>query len=84
MLQKIERNLSTTVTSSLAVAHNIADLNKILATRTNLPTLILLAPIYVESLFTRIPQPQLLTIVEDQLNLFGLDEETRQQYLKYI
>jgi len=29
VLQKIERNLSTTVTSSLAVAHNIADLNKI-------------------------------------------------------
>jgi hypothetical protein len=44
----------------------------------------LLTTIDVESLFTRIPQPKLLTIVEEQLKLIGLDEETRQQYLKYI
>jgi hypothetical protein len=49
-----------------------------------LPLLQLLTTIDVESLFTRIPQPKLLTIVEEQLKLIGLDEETRQQYLKHI
>lgn len=61
MLQKLERSLESTATSSLAVAYDIEWLNKthhhLISTNTKLAT------VDVDSLFTRIPQDQLLDIV---------------------
>jgi hypothetical protein len=83
ILQNIERQILTTVTSSLAVSYNISILNN-----KNKPThQTQIATCDVESLFTRIPQDRLLDIINDQVSCYFtkiLDKEKFMDYLKTI
>jgi hypothetical protein len=80
-LQQIEKQFDSTVTSSLAVAHSIDDINRrhVITNETQLAT------IDVESLFTRIPQDRLLDIVNHlftESNL--LDKEYQPKFMQYL
>ena len=79
-LQKIERNLATTVTSSLSTAYNINILNS----NENRSTVKYLATIDVDSLFTKIPQSSLLQIINSQLMSTIKDNKSREKFMQYI
>jgi hypothetical protein len=78
-LQNIERCITTTVPSSLAVAYNIDVLNN-----SEMPMDIILATIDVEALFTNIPQDKLLDIVNIELIAEIPDDIPRQRYMHYL
>jgi hypothetical protein len=82
-LQSLERNIKTLITSSLAVAYNIENLN-----RKNGPNYTTqLATIDVESLFTKIPLDRLLDIVNSLCHKhlpFTHNIEKLMYYLKSI
>jgi hypothetical protein len=78
-LQKIERKITTTVPSSLAVAFNITCINR--STICNNP---LLATIDVESLYTNIPQDKLLSIINEQLMDEISNNLQRTKFMEYL
>jgi len=82
-LQKLEEKITSTVISSLQVAHNISQLNSLLTTKTP-STTILLTTVDVESLFTRIPLDKLLQVIEDLLIHELPDYQHRHQILQCL
>jgi hypothetical protein len=79
-LQQIERNICTTVTSSLAVRY---DLNKVNIPRDQLSS-ITMTTFDVESLFTRIPHDHLMQIVNIQLQTVIIDRLSREKFMFYL
>ena len=84
-LQKIEHSLSSTVTSSLQVAHIINQVNETISKRRIDCSQIYLATIDVDSLFTRIPQMKLLSIISQELdNQHILQDDEKEHFMKYL
>lgn len=80
-LQVIERSFDSTVTSSLAVTHNIKLLNRNLEITKDT----ILATVDVESLFTKIPQERLLDIVNHLLTeTTEISQEHKLKFMQYI
>jgi hypothetical protein len=78
-LQKIERDMHTAITSSIAAAFHIQEMN------THHPfTSYNLTTFDVESLFTRIPQDRLIDIIATLLPNSINDAEQRIQYMKFL
>jgi hypothetical protein len=79
-LQHIERQFHTTVTSSLVVSHNISTLNKYKVINSSTK----LATIDVESLFTKIPQSDLLHIVNEKLNDYFQSIDDKIKFMQFL
>ena len=77
-LQHIERHISTTVTSSLAVVYNIYKSIIIPTSETQLAT------IDVESLFTKIPQHILLDILNKHLSILLTNNSEKEKFINYL
>jgi hypothetical protein len=79
-LQIIERRIRTTVSSSLQVANNLFNITM----DCNKSNEIQLCTVDVESLFTNIPQDQLLDIVNLQLVDILTNENERHKYMEFL
>lgn len=79
-LQHIERQFTTTVSSSLVVSYNISILNKYKLINSSTQ----LATIDVESLFTRIPQSELLDIVNQRLINYFPSIEKKTKFMQFL
>jgi hypothetical protein len=79
-LQCVERLFKTTCLSSLCVAYDINKLN----TRKEISGGTLLATLDVESLFTKIPQQNLLSVLKNVMPNVLQDEAVYERYMHYL
>jgi hypothetical protein len=80
-LQIFENSFATTVTSSLATAHSIYDINQSLELRGKK---VRLATLDVESLYTKIPQDHLLDIINGYLNGTQMEDKEKQSFMNFL
>jgi hypothetical protein len=79
-LRYIEHQFETTVTSSLVVSYNLLTLNKYKLINSSTQ----IATIDVESLFTKIPQSELLQIVNERLNNYFPSIEDKIKFMQFL